>query len=76
MLRAMEAGLAREETEPRLPQSAQYLAGAKYTLSVMEQAPVTVFILISLGQMKNQKNGLTVQGVTPFYKGVYLCLHN
>lgn len=51
MIRAVETGIAREKTEPRLPQSAPYLASAGHTLSVMEQAPVTVFILNPLGQM-------------------------
>lgn len=43
MLSAMRAGLARERVRPLLPGSAQHLAGAEYTLRVMEQAPVIIF---------------------------------
>lgn len=46
MLAAMEQGIAREEQgEAVLPGSARYVSGARHTLTIMEQAPVTIFIL-------------------------------
>lgn len=33
-----------------LPESQQFLSGAKYTAQIMEQAPVSVFVLNSLGK--------------------------
>lgn len=45
MLAAMQAGLAREKGQDGLfPDSVKYLAGAEYTLAVMAQAPITVFV--------------------------------
>lgn len=49
ILNAMNQGLKREKEHPLLPQSAYYLNGAKCTLKVMEQAPVIIFIVDSLG---------------------------
>lgn len=50
MLDAFRAGIAREETgEALLPQSRQHLAGAKYTVKILEQAPVVIFVINSLG---------------------------
>ena len=49
ILAAMEKGLMREKEHPLLPESAQYLSGAEYTLKIMDQAPVIIFIVNSLG---------------------------
>lgn len=53
MLKAMNKGLERETHRPKLPESAMYIAGAKYTLSIMEQAPVTLFIINPLNSMEH-----------------------
>jgi len=46
MLDAMRSGLKREETaKPALPDSKQFIPGAKHTLRIMEQAPVTIFVI-------------------------------
>lgn len=45
MLDAMNRGLEREAATPKLPQSAAYIGGAKNTVAIMEQAPVTVFVI-------------------------------
>ena len=44
VLKAMEAGLKREEKQPFLPESAPYLDGARATLKIMKEAPVIIFI--------------------------------
>lgn len=49
MLTAMSKGLEREKEYPLLPESAQYLSNAEYTLKIIEQAPVIIFIVNSLG---------------------------
>lgn len=49
MILAMKNGFAREKEQPLLPESSQFLSGAEYTLSIMEQAPVVIFILNPLG---------------------------
>lgn len=49
MLRAMEQGLIREEKDPMLPDSKQHLSGARHTLEIMRQAPVTIFVINTLG---------------------------
>ena len=49
MLAAMQSGLNRERMHPLLPGSRQYLSGAEYTLNIMEQAPVVVFVVNALG---------------------------
>ena len=49
ILEAMSKGLMREKERPLLPESAQYLSSAEYTLKIMEQAPVIIFIVNSLG---------------------------
>jgi len=49
MLEVMSKGLKREKEYPLLPGSAQYLSGAEYTLGIMEQAPIIIFIVNSLG---------------------------
>ncbi|EEG47564.1 nitroreductase family protein [Blautia hydrogenotrophica] len=51
MLEAFRRGIEREEKrEALLPESQQFLSGAKYTAQIMEQAPVSVFVLNSLGK--------------------------
>lgn len=49
MLKVFQTGLEREKNAPLLPESARYLSGAEYTLSVMRQAPVVIFVINSLG---------------------------
>lgn len=50
MLQAFEQGLLKEEEQAALlPDSRQYLRGAQTTLSIMRQAPVTVFVMNTLG---------------------------
>lgn len=49
MLSVLEQGLLREKTTPLLPGSKQHLNGAEYTLEIMKQAPVTIFISNPLG---------------------------
>ncbi len=48
-LAAMEMGLEREKESPLLPESAKYLSGAAYTLDIMRQAPVIIFVVNPLG---------------------------
>lgn len=49
MLDVMAQGLVREKEQPLLPQSARYINGAKHTLKIMTQAPVTIFVINQLG---------------------------
>lgn len=49
MLEIMEKGLKREKENPLLPESIQYHSGAAYTLQIMEQAPVVIFVVNPLG---------------------------
>ncbi len=49
MIQVIEKGFKRERLDPLLPQSGQYLRGAEHTLSIMKQAPVTIFIVNPLG---------------------------
>ncbi|WP_334308494.1 nitroreductase family protein [Lacrimispora sp.] len=50
MLLSMEKGLLRErEGVSLLPNSKQHLTAAEYTLEVMKQAPITVFVTNTLG---------------------------
>ena len=44
MLHVMEDGLNRERINPLLPESRKLLKGAEYTLSIMKQAPVIIFV--------------------------------
>lgn len=53
MLSAMERGLEREKSDPLLPESAEHLKGAEYTLNIMKQAPAVIFIMNTLGQDLN-----------------------
>lgn len=48
-VKVMREGLIREKENPLLPDSAQYIGGTEYTVQIMEQAPVIVFIVNSLG---------------------------
>jgi len=52
MISAMNKGLEREATSSKLPESSIHIAGAKYTTSIMEQAPVTIFIVNPLNTME------------------------
>lgn len=49
MLKVMREGLEREKENPLLPESIRYSSGAEYTLQIMEQAPIVIFIVNSLG---------------------------
>ncbi|MGL6216670.1 MAG: nitroreductase family protein [Lacrimispora sphenoides] len=50
MLLSMKQGLLRErEGVSQLPNSKQHLAAAEYTLEIMRQAPITVFVTNPLG---------------------------
>lgn len=50
MLAVMKKGLLRERVgESLLPDSNLYLKGAEYTLEIMTQAPITIFVTNSLG---------------------------
>ena len=60
MLEVFRQGMEREENDSALlPQSKQYIAAAKYTAEVMEEAPVIVFAVNSLG--KNLLEQLTLE---------------
>lgn len=51
MLKAMSNGIQNEiDDNGLLPESRQHIAGANYTVEIMEQAPVTIFILNKLGK--------------------------
>ncbi len=49
VLDVMERGIKRESELPLLHESAKYLPGAEYTLRIMRQAPVIIFIVNPLG---------------------------
>jgi nitroreductase len=48
-LAAMRKGLIREQEHPLLAGSVQHLSGAEFTLRIMEQAPVLIFIVNPYG---------------------------
>lgn len=51
MLNAFRKGIEREENDSALlPQSKQHIAAAKYTINIMEEAPVIFFVVNSLGK--------------------------
>ena len=51
MLNAFRRGIEREENGiALLPQSRQHIAAAKYTVDIMAEAPVVVFVTNSLGK--------------------------
>lgn len=49
MLQVMADGLAREKENALLPASRQHLGGAVHTLEIIRQAPVTIWIVNTLG---------------------------
>lgn len=49
VLAVMERGLRREAQQPLLPESAQYIAGAWNTLTIMRQAPAVIFVVNTRG---------------------------
>ena len=51
MLKAFRQGIEREENvSALLPQNKQHIAAAKYTVDIMEEAPVIIFVENSLGK--------------------------
>lgn len=48
-LQAMEKGIQREKENPLLPCSARFMGGTEYTLRIMEQAPVVIYVVNPLG---------------------------
>ena len=51
MLKVFRKGIEREENDSALlPQSKQHISAAKYTADIMTEAPVTVFVVNSLGK--------------------------
>lgn len=50
MLAVFRRGIAREEAAPLLPDNRQYIAGAKRTAAIMAEAPVTIFVVNTLGK--------------------------
>lgn len=49
MISVMRRGIEREKSTPLLPDSSRYISGAEYTANIMEQAPVTIFIVNTMG---------------------------
>ncbi len=56
MINAIKQGFENEIVEPKLPDSGKYLSSARHTVSVMEQAPVTIFIINPLNKMSDFPN--------------------
>ena len=51
MLKVFREGICREEMKDALlPQSKKYISGAKYTVEILEQAPVVIFAVNPLGK--------------------------
>ena len=51
MLKVFREGIFREETKDALlPQSKKHISGAKYTVEIMEQAPVVIFAVNPFGK--------------------------
>ncbi len=50
MLFEMRKGLGRERVQPLLPGSIYHLAGAEFTLKVLESAPVVIFVVNPLAE--------------------------
>lgn len=51
MLNVFRKGIFREETgNALLPQSREHIAGAKYTVKILEQSPVVIFVVNALGK--------------------------
>ncbi len=56
MLDVFRRGIEREENENALlPQSRQHIAAAKYTIDIMTEAPVIVFVVNTLGKSLTEK---------------------
>lgn len=49
MLKIMKKGFEREKEMPLLPESTRFHMGSEYTIRIMEQAPVIIFVVNSLG---------------------------
>lgn len=49
MLQAMKNGIEREKKEPLLPESLHHVKAAEYTVNIMEQAPVNILVVNTLG---------------------------
>ena len=43
--KVMEKGISREKESPFIPESRPYISGAEYTLQIMRQAPVVIFVV-------------------------------
>lgn len=51
MLKVFRQGIEREKNvKPLLPQSRQHIAAAEYTVDIMEEAPVILFVVNPLGK--------------------------
>ena len=51
MINVFRLGIGREENDSALlPQSRQHIASAKYTIDIMAEAPIIVFVVNSLGK--------------------------
>lgn len=51
MLNVFRNGIFREETgNALLPQSREHIAGAKYTVKILEQSPVVIFVVNAFGE--------------------------
>lgn len=56
MLEAFRHGIERKETgKVLLPESGRYIAAAKYTVKIMSEAPVTVFVINTQGKCLSEK---------------------
>lgn len=49
-LEVFRKGIEREKKQPFLPESVQHIGGAEYTLEIMRQAPVVIFVANTLGK--------------------------
>ena len=49
LLDVMRRGQEREKQQPLLPNSANFIKGAEYTISIMEQAPTVILVINPLG---------------------------
>lgn len=49
LIAVMQRGLEREKKVPFLTESVPYISGAEYTLGIMKQAPVVIFIMNEIG---------------------------
>lgn len=50
VLNQMAQGLEREKRAPLIPESSPYIGGAEYTLQIMREAPVVIFIVNPLAE--------------------------